>query len=124
MLDVDNSGQLWVGGFINDLASFNPATEQFTYYKASEKDSTTLISGHIQDLMVSQAVEGWVATQNGMSRLNPKTGKFTRYQPNPKEPKGDLKDHYVLSLYKAQEGIIWVGTFQGELNRFDHTLRI
>ncbi len=122
MLDVDASGKLWIGGRYNEMASFDPATEQFTYYIASKKDSMSLIPGKINDLMVSRMGDVWAATENGISRLNPATGKFTRYQSNSKAPKGHLNDHYVLSLYEDQEGILWVGTHQGGLNRLDpHT---
>ncbi len=116
--DVDVLGNIWIAGFINDLASFDPNTEQFTYYKA-ESDSTGLIQGMINDLIVSRTGDVWVATKSGLSVLNPTSGKFTRYQPNPKATKLHLNDPNINTIYEDQEGIIWLGTFQGGLNRFD-----
>jgi sensor histidine kinase YesM/streptogramin lyase len=121
MLDQDATGKLWVGGWRSEIASFDPLTKQFTYYRSDEKDSTSLTPGFIYDLMVSRSGEVWVATFRGLSRLNPKTGKFTRYHPNSHFTSGQLSDHLVLSLYEDGEGIIWVGTFRGGLNRLDPT---
>ncbi|QMU30049.1 two-component regulator propeller domain-containing protein [Adhaeribacter radiodurans] len=119
MLDKDASGKLWIGGVAGEMASFDPITKKFTYYQANEKDSTSLISGFIDDLMVSRTGEVWMATTTGVGRMNPVTGYSTRYQPNYRSPSGSINDAIAMALYEDQAGIIWIGTHGGGLNRLD-----
>ncbi len=118
MLDQDATGKLWIGGQA-EIASFDPLTKQFTYYRSDENDSTSLLPGNITGLMVSRKGEVWVALKEGISRLNPNTGKFVRYQPQEGFLKGHLNAPHVNALYEDQQGIIWVGTDEGGLNRLD-----
>jgi signal transduction histidine kinase/ligand-binding sensor domain-containing protein/DNA-binding response OmpR family regulator len=119
MLDKDASGKLWLGGLTSEMASFDPLTSQFTYYKANEKDSTGLMPGFINDLMVSRTGEVWMATTTGVGRMNPKTGLSIQYKPSYHAPAGGLNDHHAMALYEDQAGIIWIGTHGGGLNRLD-----
>ena len=54
----------------------------------------------------------------GLIRLDPTTGKVTRYT-NVPAPEGYINDLFALTLYEDKEGIIWVGTAEGGLNRSD-----
>jgi ligand-binding sensor domain-containing protein/serine phosphatase RsbU (regulator of sigma subunit) len=58
----------------------------------------------------------WFATQDGLNRYDGYT--FTVYKPNPSNP-NSLSNNVVKSLFEDNEGIIWIGTAGGGLNRFD-----
>lgn len=60
----------------------------------------------------------WIGTQNGLDRLDPKTGQFTHFRSDPDDPQ-TLSHDWVLPIYQDREGILWIGTFAGGLNRFD-----
>jgi signal transduction histidine kinase/ligand-binding sensor domain-containing protein/DNA-binding response OmpR family regulator len=109
------TGNLWVGGE-GGIASFNVRTHQYKYYKAQER-RTELPDRYIQTLFVSRNGEVWVLIRrHGISRLNPVNGRFTRYTAG---SKGQLSSNDVLSIYEDNDGIIWIGTHLGGLNRFD-----
>ena len=60
----------------------------------------------------------WAGTYNdGLSRLDPQTGRFKVYRHNPTDP-GSLSNDIVARLLVDHSGTLWVATYDG-LNRFD-----
>jgi ligand-binding sensor domain-containing protein len=50
----------------------------------------------------------WVGTRSGgLNALDPRTGRFTRYQPDPGRA-DSISHHYVTSLLEDGEGRLWV----------------
>ncbi|UCF60837.1 MAG: hypothetical protein JSV37_13930 [Anaerolineaceae bacterium] len=58
----------------------------------------------------------WFGTQNGLSKYDGYS--FTTYRHDP-DDKGSLRDNYIFSLFVDSGGTLWVGTFEGALERFD-----
>jgi signal transduction histidine kinase/ligand-binding sensor domain-containing protein/DNA-binding response OmpR family regulator len=58
----------------------------------------------------------WVATHNGLFRLDTETGDYTHYKNNPKNPRS-LSSNNVYSVIEDNSGVIWVATSSG-LNMF------
>ncbi|HEY0108965.1 MAG TPA: two-component regulator propeller domain-containing protein, partial [Fibrella sp.] len=115
-IDRAPNGELWVGGE-GGIASFNEVTHKYTYYTYKEGDTTRLIDKYVHGVLASRTGDVWVLIkQMGVCRLNPKTGRFTRYTDG---PKGHLSSNDVQSIYEDKEGVIWIGTHLGGLNRFD-----
>ncbi len=117
VLACDPGGTLWVGGWRDEIASFDPRTARFTHFKTFSRDSEGLSSGYINDLMVSRSGSIWVATSTGLGRLHPATGRITRYA----APGTDGLNDAPLTLFEDEKGIIWVGTSRGGVNRLDTT---
>ena len=57
----------------------------------------------------------WIGTPAGLNFMNTKTDKFYRI----KAGSSGLSDHFVNSIIRDEEGILWIGTTFGGLNRFD-----
>ena len=113
-MDLAPNGDLWVGGD-GGIASFNPRTHQYTYYKQGRLGG--LPDKYVNGLIVSRSGEVWVLIKRlGVCRLNPKTGQFTRYMAG---PRGHLSSNDVGAIYEDGNGIIWIGTHLGGLNRLD-----
>ena len=114
------SGEIWVGGFIvpnSGIASFNPITHRYHYYKYDPKDPNGLPEQYIHGLLVSRTGDVWIPfRKNGIGRLSAKTGRFTHYQAGPQT---GLDNNAIQTVYEDDAGVIWVGTQQGGLNRFD-----
>ncbi|HLL94881.1 MAG TPA: two-component regulator propeller domain-containing protein, partial [Spirosoma sp.] len=111
-------GDLWVGGE-GGVASFNPATHQYTYYTHKPGKAGGLPDKYVYGLLVSRAGDVWILiNQLGICRLNPKTGRMIRYTVG---AKGHLNTNDVLSIHEDKDGIIWIGTHGGGVNRFDPT---
>ncbi|GAB3808451.1 two-component regulator propeller domain-containing protein [Spirosoma humi] len=112
-LDRSPSGDLWIGGE-GGIASFNPITHHYTYYKTG---LNALPDKYVHGVMASRTGDIWVLIERqGICRLHPQTSHFTRYTAG---PAGQLSSNDVQSIYEAADGIIWIGTHQGGLNRFD-----
>jgi signal transduction histidine kinase/ligand-binding sensor domain-containing protein/DNA-binding response OmpR family regulator len=114
------TGDLWIGGDVeptSGIASFNPRTRRYRYYKYKPNDPNGLPDKYIYGLLASRTGDIWVlARRQGICRMNPRTGRFTRYTAG---PEGHLNSNDVQTIYEDKQGIIWVGTQLGGLNRFD-----
>jgi signal transduction histidine kinase/ligand-binding sensor domain-containing protein/class 3 adenylate cyclase/ActR/RegA family two-component response regulator len=58
----------------------------------------------------------WFCTQEGVNKYNGYS--FALYKHNPEKP-NSLSDNWVSSLYEDRDGILWIGTQSGGLNRFE-----
>jgi ligand-binding sensor domain-containing protein/signal transduction histidine kinase len=113
----DPAGRLWIGSH-GGIAAFDPTTHQYTYYKYDPAHPEGLPDRFVYTLLASRTGDVWVAINGrGISRLNPKTGRFTHYTAGPQA--GRLKNNEVLTFFEDKAGALWVGTNQGGLNRFD-----
>ncbi|RYF65632.1 MAG: hybrid sensor histidine kinase/response regulator, partial [Cytophagaceae bacterium] len=99
-LDRSPSGDLWIGGE-GGIASFNPITHQYTYYKTG---LNALPDKYVHGVMASRTGDIWVLIERqGICRLHPQTGQFTRYTAG---PAGQLSSNDVQSIYEDADGII------------------
>ncbi|MFD2571468.1 two-component regulator propeller domain-containing protein [Spirosoma soli] len=115
-IDRSPLGDIWLGGD-GGIASFNPHTGQYKYYKYKQSDTSGLPAKYIHGLLVSHTGDVWVLIRKqGVCRLNPKTGQFTRYTAG---LGGGLSSNDVQAIHEDKKGMIWIGTNQGGLNRFD-----
>ncbi|GAB2593774.1 sensor histidine kinase [Spirosoma areae] len=113
----DALGTLWLAGE-GGLASFNPRTNQFIYYKYNLADTAALSEKYIDAMLVSRAGDVWASVRGkGISRLNPRTGRFTRYVAGTQP--GRLNNNEIGTFYEDKSGTIWVGTTRGGLNCFN-----
>lgn len=60
----------------------------------------------------------WFGTQDGLNRYDGYEFKVFRHEAG---NKNSLSNNYIWSVYEDTDGIIWIGTFGGGLNRFDPT---
>ena len=130
-IDEDRDGKLWIGGTVGlkgAIARLDPTTGQCQYYtrdvlqpksEAALPSNGTLNHFLVLDLLVGRDGTIWVATARGLNRLNPATGKFTYYLADRVHSEGKLTDNWIRALYEDEQGILWVGTNHGGLNRFD-----
>lgn len=130
-MDEDKDGKLWIAGSVGlkgAVGRLDPETGQCEYYtrdvlqpksEAALRPNRTLSHFLILDLLVGRKGEIWIATAQGLNRLDPGTGKFTYYQAGRTYSPGLPTDNWVRALYEDEKGILWVGTNHGGLNRFD-----
>ncbi|WP_227687057.1 hybrid sensor histidine kinase/response regulator [Spirosoma arboris] len=115
-LSLASTGSLWLGGE-GGIASFNPHTHQYKYYKYRSGDTTTLPDPYVNGLLASRTGDIWVLIKRqGICRLKPESGQFIRYTAG---GKGRLTSNEVEAIYEDKDGIIWIGTHLGGVNRFD-----
>lgn len=120
----DKEGLLWITYWDFGLRSYNPKTQKIKEYKNDPKDSTSIGSKNIVQILEDKEGILWVGTRdNGLISFNKKTNKFTHYpyieNSGTLQPKDSLDDKMILCMELDDEGILWIGTNVGGLNRFD-----
>ena len=123
----DDSGMIWIG--FNDkgdigLDQFNPATGIFKHYG---RVTNGLSPGSVNAILRDHKGILWVGTNNGLDRLDEKTGKFIHHRNEPGNPRS-LSSNNVRAIYEDRSGVLWIGAglyfdfennYDGGLNRFD-----
>ncbi|MCP9235832.1 two-component regulator propeller domain-containing protein [Lewinella sp. JB7] len=119
-----NDGTVWLGTYAGGLHRWVPRDDG-TYDKTtfrSEPGTGGLPSDIIRSLLEDRAGNLWIGTADGLARISADSlhlddPSFRVYRNVP----GDtltLSHNYVLPLFEASNGSIWVGTFGGGLNRY------
>lgn len=104
--------QLWMGTENKGLIRFDMGTEQAVTYA---KTTNGLVHNSIRKLIKTQNGELWIATQEGLSILNPVNLTFKTYQNKSSVP-SSLNQNSIYSLYQDKVGSVWVGTYYGGVN--------
>ncbi|MEX0598991.1 MAG: two-component regulator propeller domain-containing protein, partial [Rhodothermales bacterium] len=103
----DSEGMLWVGTH-GGLVRFDPETETFTRYRHDPDDPNSLSHDQVRVLYEDRQGTLWVGTgspwhtgpnEGGLNRFHRATGTFTRYLPDPEDPKR-LNDGRVSALFE------------------------
>ncbi|MCP5052260.1 MAG: hypothetical protein GY940_34145 [bacterium] len=122
----DRSGTLWVGTIGGGLSRFDREYETFTTYLYQE--GTTPASSRQVDLIrvIKEGSGGilWLGTWGGgLLRFDPRKDRedpdrWAAFTHDPGNP-NSLSHNRVQTICLDHEGILWVGTQLGGLNRFD-----
>lgn len=92
----------------------------FNVHSAARFEKITIEHGLSQNtvMCILQDSQGflWLGTQDGLNRFDGHELKVYQHQP---KQANTLSDDYILSMIEGRDGKIWIGTFNGGLNRFD-----
>jgi signal transduction histidine kinase/ligand-binding sensor domain-containing protein len=132
----DGAGRLWTGTE-NGLNLLDRTTGRFFQYRYDPGDPHSLSSNVVNEVYEDRSGVLWIATQVGISKVNEIASRFTHYQQggnppdqgaaaqpaallDPQNPPG-LSDNLITALYQDRQGIVWIGTNRGGLNRLDRS---
>lgn len=111
----DDSGQLWVGTQ-SGLNIVNSERSE-CHHAENHRSGVFAVRDEVVSMCSATPGEVWIGfDQNGLSRIDTKSGHTTSYRHKP----GDsttLSHDTVLAIYMDRSGVLWVGTQNG-LNRF------
>ncbi|MGL1891803.1 MAG: ATP-binding protein [Spirochaetaceae bacterium] len=120
---IDSEGLIWIGTKGGGLNKYDKWQDSFTSYKHDTENPQSISSDYLpligQQLLLEDN-EGyiWIATEEGLNRLDKKNEIFTHYFHNANKA-NSLSSNRISALYQDREGIIWIGTFDSGLNRYD-----
>ncbi len=120
----DRSGILWFGTYGGGLNRFDHEKEQFDHYQADPKDPKSLSNNFVTAICEDSSGNLWIGTENGLNMLIPSandesSATFTTYNADLSFPYSLSADR-IKSIYEDSYGVLWIGTYGGGLNRFDH----
>jgi signal transduction histidine kinase/ligand-binding sensor domain-containing protein len=124
-LRIDHLGSIWVGSY-GGLDLLDEKTGAFIHYKNMPGDTTSLSYNTIRKIYEDKAGELWIGTglpwdsnnEGGLNHFNRKTGTFTRYVNDPKNPRS-LINNKVRSIFEDSRGTFWIGTAGDGLHTMD-----
>ena len=95
-------------------AQVSSPQDYILFEKISVNDGLSQSTGRV----IFQDSKGfmWFGTQDGLNKYDGYT--FKHYNNNPLDT-NSLSDNFILSICEDHEGILWIGTNGGGLNRFD-----
>lgn len=116
----DRTGNLWVGTWFAGASRTNLTTGGFERL-LQRPDEPNSLSGSTIFSVTGEQDNIWIATANGLNRLEASTGNITIFQHDPLDATSISNDK-VRAVLSAGDGKIWVGTQNG-LNLFDPIAR-
>lgn len=115
----DKHGNLWFGSVLWGALKYDLARDSLFQVKHDPENPNSLISDEIVWDIVEDPQGGiWFATRNGISCLNPETGKFRSFPPDMHNPQG-LKADNFRDMVIDDQGFLWVGSLFGGIFRLD-----
>jgi ligand-binding sensor domain-containing protein/signal transduction histidine kinase len=125
----DHEGSLWVGSNAG-IDKFDPKTNKFFHYTHHANDPSSLSCNYVKAIYEDRERTIWVGTgtafsdhpaqSGGLNKLEKKTGKFTRYLHDAKDP-NSLIDNRVQAIFEDSRGDFWIGTAGDGLHTMDRT---
>ncbi len=118
----DRKGQIWIGTR-SGLNKYSKDNNTFVQFKHNPVESNSIshdaigMINQFQSLIEDRDGYLWVATQNGLNRLDPESGVFTRFLHDP-DMVNSISNNEVRAIFEDSAGTIWVGTQNG-LNRLN-----
>jgi streptogramin lyase len=109
----DREGYLWLASRFSGLQRFNPATGEIKTYEHDTDRAGTLSDSRVNSLLFDRTGALWAGTQNGLDKLDPKTGMFIVYT-----RRDGLPGNSVGCIMEDDRGNLWISTNNG-VARFD-----
>ncbi|MGN6639457.1 MAG: two-component regulator propeller domain-containing protein [Mucilaginibacter sp.] len=123
---MDREGNLWAGTR-GGLDKFEPTTGRFFHHTYQANDPASISNNYVSVVYEDKAGTIWAGCgsvwegareDGGLNRLDKKTGRFTRFLHNAKDP-GSLTDNRVRAIFEDSRCVFWIGTAGDGLHIMD-----
>lgn len=110
----DNEGRFWITTFSDGIKIVSYEESGFHLVQHEENNSNSLHNNIVCDILEDSDHNFWFASNNGLSHLDVKTGKWKKL----------LDSKNVLSVFEDSSERIWIGTFSSGAYLMDKQGRI
>lgn len=119
-LAKDYLGNLWIGTRAGGLNHFNYSKRTFEVYKTPSSGAKGSSSKIIYSVTAAKN-SLWIGTENGIDHLDILKGNYTTYRNDP-EDIYSITSGSIRSFLSDSDGILWVGTYSGGVDKYDMNL--
>lgn len=116
----DRAGTFWVGSWYNGVSRVDLGSGGFSRMARAPGDVGALADKKVRAVADAGNGKLWLATKGGLKLYDTHDGKSELF--DLRSAPGMSRDEQVTTLYKAPDGVLWVGGSTG-LHRFDPVLR-
>lgn len=120
---------IWIGFDGGGLMQYNLITKEQKLFLNNASDSTTLCSDQVNVLFLDKQGQLWIGTADGVNsfgglpgkgldRFNAASGTFTHFSHDDTDS-SSLSNDNVIAIAEDLNGVLWVGTRNGGLNKMD-----
>jgi len=120
-LGESTDGNLWVGT-TNGLTRLSGDLKTIRNFQYNPSDNNSL-SGNLIYSIVPDGDKIWIGTEGGLDIMNIKSENITRFNHNGRN-KFSLNSKSIRCIYIDPQGIYWVGTYEGGVNKYDRNLTL
>jgi signal transduction histidine kinase/ligand-binding sensor domain-containing protein/ActR/RegA family two-component response regulator len=119
-LYLDRTGDIWVGTSSSGLYRMTRAGARFQTYleDADPEIARRLRIRHVYAVYSDPKDVLWICSGQGLTRFDRKLNHLSVYRHDP-DREDSLSDNNVLSIFEDSNGVLWIGTLLGGLNRLD-----
>ncbi|MEO6231500.1 MAG: two-component regulator propeller domain-containing protein [Ferruginibacter sp.] len=117
----DKMGNIWVGTN-GGLSKLRPGSDDFINFRHSDQNATTL-SGNEVNAVAVNGEKLWIGTTEGLDIMNTRTGEMEKFSLDPRNLHS-LTARSVKSIYIDKQGIYWIGTTGGGVDKYDKNLNL
>ncbi len=106
--------RIWVCTYDDGVLFSNIESKNITQFQHLTNNENSIKDNHVNDVCEDADGNLWFATNNGVSRYNPKTDRWLHTKADTRE-----QSHVFLSVCADSDGRIWAGTYSSGLYVFD-----
>ena len=118
VLFEDSKGNIWIGTEGGGVNCINRLTGKIVKYRNKLGDQNSLCNDYIYAITEGPGSEILIGTNDGLSILDPRSGKFKTYRNNSSDP-ATLSFNNIYDILIDSRQRIWITTYGGGLNLFD-----
>jgi len=112
----DKRGDLWIATERNGVYKLEYDTGDITNFRKGE-GKNSIIDNRVRTIFQHPDGTIWIGTREGLSILNPETGKFQNFENNKYDP-ASLSHNSIRDIVGDREFGIWIATYAGGINYY------
>ncbi len=113
-------GKLWLGSFDYKVSLYDPERGRFLCFHQNVNDPDSFLPWSLRSICVARDNQVYFgATEYGLCRLRDDGRSFEYFPVVSHGNSGGTNDGHIQYIYEDSDSVLWLGTLNGGLNRFD-----